>query len=175
MNPHHSLLKRDFAQIILSVLFCFAPFFLSAQTAESGNPGIFTQSGVIIPIFYRIFQQPIASFKSPINFELETRKLVDGEHYLRVVSKDPSGREVLRKIPLVVRNGPDISVEGIKANEIVDGVLPIMVSAYGKGDQKLFLIEGSETPRSIPNWVWLLHIVFGGWAIYYLITNLFIS
>ena len=128
-----------------------------------------------ILIFIDDEQLPIASFKSPINFELDTRKLVDGEHSLRIVSKDPSGREGLRKINFVVRNGPDISVEGLKSNEIVDGVLPIMVSAYGKGDQKLFLIEGSETPRSIPNWVWLLHIVFGGWAIYYLVTNLFLT
>lgn len=26
-------------------------------------------------------QQPVASFKSPINFELDTRKLVDGDHF----------------------------------------------------------------------------------------------
>lgn len=117
--------------------------------------------------------QPVASFRSPINFELDTRKLVDGEHVLRIVSKDPSGREGIRKVPFTVRNGPDISIEGLKENEVVDGVLPIMISAYGKGDQKVFLIEGSETPRSIPSWVWLLHIVFGGWAMYYLITNLF--
>lgn len=128
-----------------------------------------------ILIFINDEQQPLASFKSPINFELDTRKLVDGEHYLRIVSKDPAGREGIRKIPFIVRNGPDISIEGLRENEVVDGVLPIMISAYGKGDQKLFLIEGSETPRSVPSWVWLLHIVFGGWAIYYLITNLFLS
>lgn len=128
-----------------------------------------------ILIFIDEEQQPVASFKSPINFELDTRKLVDGEHFLRIVSQDPSGREGIRKILFVVRNGPDISIEGISENEVVDGVLPIMISAYGKGDQKLFLIEGSETPRSIPSWVWLLHIIFGGWAIYYLITNLFLN
>ena len=128
-----------------------------------------------ILIFINDEQQPLASFKSPINFELDTRKLVDGEHYLRIVSKDPAGREGIRKIPFIVRNGPDISIEGLRENEVVDGVLPIMISAYGKGDQKLFLIEGSETPRSVPSWVWLLHIVFGGWAIYYLITNLFLN
>lgn len=127
-----------------------------------------------ILIFIDEEKQPLASFKSPINFELDTRKLVDGDHSLRIVSKDPSGKEGIRKLHFTVRNGPDISVEGIRENEVVDGVLPIMISAYGKGDQKLFLIEGSETPRSIPSWVWLLHIVFGGWAIYYLITNLFL-
>ena len=119
--------------------------------------------------------QPVGTFMSPINFELDTRKLVDGEHFLRIVSKDPQGKEGVRKIPFVVRNGPDISVEGLSDHDVIDGVQPIMISAYGKGDQKKFLIEGSETPRSIPSWVWILHILFGGWAIYYLITNFFIS
>jgi phosphotransferase system glucose/maltose/N-acetylglucosamine-specific IIC component len=45
-----------------------------------------------------------------------------------------------------------------------------MINAYGKGDQTKFLIEGSETPQSIPSWVWILIIGIGGWAIYYLIT-----
>lgn len=124
-------------------------------------------------IFIDNEEQPIGSFQSPINFELDTRKLVDGEHFLRIVSKDPQGNEGVRKIPFTVRNGPDITVEGLKENEVVDGVIPVMVSAYGKGDQKVFLIEGSETPRSIPSWVWIIHILFGGWAIYYLVTQLF--
>ncbi len=128
-----------------------------------------------ILIFIDEEKQPLASFSSPINFELDTRKLVDGEHLLRIVSKDPAGREGIRKVPFVVRNGPDISIEGIREHDVVDGVLPIMISAYGKGDQKMFLIEGSETPRSVPSWVWLLHIIFGGWAIYYLVTNLFLT
>jgi hypothetical protein len=124
-----------------------------------------------ILIFVDDAPQPLGSFKSPINFELDTRKLPDGEHYLRIVSQDPAGREGVRKVPFVVRNGPDITVEGLREHEVVDGVLPIMISAYGKGDQKIFLIDSSETPRSIPNWVWVTHILFGSWAIYYLITQ----
>ena len=117
--------------------------------------------------------QPIGSFKSPINFELDTRKLVDGQHHLRIISKDQNGKEGIRIIPFVVRNGPDISIEGLSENQVVDGVIPVMINAYGKGDSKVFLIEGSEVPRSIPGWVWITHILFGGWAIYYLITQLF--
>ncbi|OYY10566.1 MAG: cytochrome C, partial [Sphingobacteriia bacterium 35-36-14] len=37
--------------------------------------------------------------------------------------------------------------------------------------QKKFLIEGSETPQSIPNWLWILIIAFLGWAAFYTITN----
>jgi hypothetical protein len=116
--------------------------------------------------------QPIAEVLSPVSIELDTRKLTDGEHILKIVSKDPSGKEGIRKIPFIVRNGPAITIEGIKENDIVDGVLPIMINAYGKGNQKSFLISGSETPQSIPSWVWIIIIGFAGWAMYYLIRYL---
>ena len=123
-------------------------------------------------IFMDDEQKPVASFVSPVHFELDTRKLVDGNHTLKIVSKDPTGKEGVRIIPFEVRNGPAIDIEGIKKNAIVDGVLPLMINAYGKGDQKKFLIEGSETPQSIPSWVWILIIGIGGWVLYYLITYL---
>ena len=125
-----------------------------------------------IVVFIDEEEQPVASFISPVNFELDTRKLVDGKHTLKIVSKDPTGKEGVRLIPFEVRNGPAIDVEGIRENAVVDGVLPIMINAYGKGDQKVFLIEGSETPKSIPSWVWILIIGFAGWALYYLFTYL---
>jgi len=112
--------------------------------------------------------KPVAEVLSPVSFELDTRKLTDGEHILKIVSRDPAGKEGIRRIPFVVRNGPAIAVEGIKENAVVDGVLPLMINAYGKGDQKSFMIEGSETPQSIPAWVWILIIGFAGWAMYYL-------
>src|SRR6478672_1393399 len=114
--------------------------------------------------------KPIAEFISPVNFELDTRKMVDGKHTLKIVSRDPTGKEGLRIIPFEVRNGPSIAIEGIKENAVVDGVLPLMINAYGKGDQKTFLIAGSETPQTIPSWVWILIIGFAGWVLYYLIT-----
>lgn len=115
---------------------------------------------------------PFGEFDAPVKFELDTRKLVDGDHILTIISKDPSGKEGIRKVAFVVRNGPSIAIEGLKKGEVVDGVLPLMVSAYGKGDQKQFLIEGSETPRSIPAWIWAALIIFLGWATYYLTTNI---
>lgn len=116
--------------------------------------------------------KPFGEFEAPVNFELDTRKLVDGDHTLIIVGKDPAGKEGIRKIPFVVRNGPSIAVEGLKKNAVVDGVLPMMISAYGKGDQKQFLIEGSETPRSIPAWLWAAVVIFLGWATYYLTINI---
>lgn len=113
--------------------------------------------------------QPIAEFVSPVNFEFDTRKLPDGKHSLKIVSKDPTGKEGVRQIPFEVRNGPAISIEGIRENSVVDGVVPLMINAYGKGDSKRFLITGSETPQSIPAWVWILIIGFVGWSLFYLV------
>ena len=114
---------------------------------------------------------PIAELLSPISLELDTRKLVDGNHTLKIVSRDPAGKEGLRLIPFVVRNGPSISIEGIKENAVVDGILPLMINAYGKGNQTKFLITGSETPKSIPSWVWILLIGVGASLIYYFIAS----
>ena len=116
--------------------------------------------------------KPIGEYIVPINFELDTTRIVDGNHILKIVSKGNAGKEGIRKIPFTVRNGPDIAIEGLKENAVVDGVLPLMINAYSKGDQKKFLIEGSETPHSIPAWLWVIIILFIGWAMYYLITSL---
>jgi len=127
-----------------------------------------------ISIFIDDEKQPIASFATPVNFELDTRKLTDGQHTLTIVSKDVTGKEGLRKIPFLVRNGPAISIEGIKENDIVDGIVSLMINAYGKGLQKKFIIEGSETPQTVPSWIWILLIAFICWAIYYFVTSFLI-
>lgn len=120
-------------------------------------------------IFVDDSPQPVVVVAAPVSFELDTRKLIDGKHTLKIISKDPSGKEGIRLIPFEVRNGPAIALEGISENAVVDGVVPLMINAYGKGDQHKFLITGSETPQSIPAWIWILIISFAGWAIFYLI------
>ena len=124
----------------------------------------------IIYIFIDDEMKPIAQLVSPVNFELDTTKLVDGKHMLKIVSKDPTGKEGIRLIPFEVRNGPAIAVEGIKEEDVVDGIIPVMINAYGKGDQRNFLITGSETPQGIPTWVWIVIIGFFAWASFYLFT-----
>lgn len=115
---------------------------------------------------------PVGEFFAPVEFELDTKNLVDGQHSLKIVGKDPAGKEGIKIIPFTVRNGPAIDIEGLRTNDVVDGILPIMINAYGKGDEQSFLIEGSETPQSIPSWIWVLMILFVGWSAYYLITSI---
>ncbi|MFD1630219.1 cytochrome C [Pseudopedobacter beijingensis] len=114
---------------------------------------------------------PIAELYAPVNFELDTSKLVDGKHTLKIISKDPRGKEGIRVINFEVRNGPSIAIEGIKENAVVDGIVPIMVNAYGKGNQKNFLISGSESPQSIPFWIFIILILFLAWTIYFIVTS----
>jgi len=130
-----------------------------------------TKDNSIIFLFLDQETQPIAMMDTPVVFDLDTSKLTDGAHVLKIVSRSPSGKEGVRFIHFTVANGPSISVEGIKENEIVDGVLSLMINAYDKGNQKSFIISGSETPRTIPFWVWVIIIVFIAWAIYYEITS----
>lgn len=114
---------------------------------------------------------PIAELDTPIVFDLDTKKLTDGEHTLKIVSHSPSGREGIRNIQFTVANGPAIRIEGLKNKDVVDGTLSLMINAYDKGNQKSFLINGSETPQTIPFWIWVIVIVFAAWAIYYEITS----
>ncbi|CAM3126321.1 cytochrome C [Chryseobacterium flavum] len=114
---------------------------------------------------------PIAELDTPIVFDLDTKKLTDGEHILKIVSHSPSGREGIRKIQFTVANGPAIRIEGLKNKDVVDGTLSLMINAYDKGNQKSFLINGSETPQTIPFWIWIIVIVFTAWAVYYEITS----
>lgn len=125
-----------------------------------------------VSLFIDNTELPVAELKVPVQFEIDTRKLTDGEHTLTIVSKSPTGKEGIKKLHFTVRNGPAITLEGLKDHEIVDGVVPLLINAYDKGDQKTFLIEGSETPHGIPNWFWLLLTSFTAWAIFYLIINL---
>lgn len=116
---------------------------------------------------------PIAQFNTPVTFELDTRKLADGKHTLKILSSDSKGTEGYRIIPFTVRNGPAIDIEGIRDNESVDGIVPILINSYGKGDQTRFILSGSETPRGIPSWIIALTVFVLGWAIHYLISYLY--
>ncbi|WP_419868367.1 cytochrome C [Chryseobacterium sp. CT-SW4] len=114
---------------------------------------------------------PIAELDTPIVFDLDTKKIPDGEHILKIVSQSPSGKEGVKYIHFTVANGPSVKVEGLKNKDVVDGTLSLMINAYDKGNQKSFLINGSETPQTVPFWIWILIILFVGWAVYYEITS----
>ncbi|KMQ71224.1 hypothetical protein [Chryseobacterium koreense] len=129
-----------------------------------------TKDRSTIKIFIDDDPHPIADLETPIVFDFDTSKLTDGEHTMKIVSRSISGREGIRLINFQVRNGPSISVEGLKENDVVDGSFPLMINAHDKASVKSFVVEGSETPQTIPVWMWVLIILIAAWSAYYGIT-----
>ena len=110
---------------------------------------------------------PFAEFAPPVKFELDTTKITDGKHKLRIVAKSTRGVEGIRIVPFVVRNGPTIAIVGLADNEEVTQQIPITINAYGSETDDQFVIRGSETPKAIPAWVWALVISFIAFAAAY--------
>src|SRR3546814_21197809 len=102
-------------------------------------------------------------------FLFDTTRLPDGPHMLKIVARLSGGQEGIRRIPFEVRNGPAISVVGLRENEIIDGRIPLTINAYGSERKDLFVVPGSETHNAIPAWVWTLVIIFIDWGRFYLI------
>ena len=110
---------------------------------------------------------PFAEFAPPVKFLFDTTKLPDGPHVLRIVARSTKGAEGVRTIPFEVRNGPSITVLGLKPGEVVAARTPITITAYGSERSDEYMITGSETPKAIPSWVWAMVIAFIGFAAFY--------
>lgn len=123
----------------------------------------------LVRVFLDEDPSPFGEFTTPVRFLLDTTKLIDGEHKLRVVSRSTDGREGVKEIRFKVRNGPAITVVGIKDGDTVDDKVPVLINSYGSERRDFFLVQGSETPKGIPSWIWALVILFVGWAIFYVI------
>ncbi|SHM73816.1 hypothetical protein SAMN05444360_116137 [Chryseobacterium carnipullorum] len=113
---------------------------------------------------------PIAELQTPIVFNMDTKKLTDGEHVLKIISKI-GGKEGIKIIHFIVRNGPLIELEGLVNKEVVSGVLPLMINSYDTGKRQSFIIKGSENPRTIPVWIWIIVLVFMAWSAFYIFEN----
>ena len=113
---------------------------------------------------------PFAEYAPPVKIDLDTTKLVDGDHVMRVVARSSDGKEGVRLIPFTVRNGPAISIIGLDEGDTVSDIIPVTVSAYGSEQSDAFVITASETPKPIPAWVWATLIVFLSWAAYYIFS-----
>ena len=123
----------------------------------------------IVKVYLDEEANPFAEFAPPVKFVLDSTKIPDGKHRLKIVAKSSSGVEGIRYVPFEVRNGPAISVLGLKDNEVIDAQNSITINAYGSETNDSFVIRGSETPKAIPAWVWALVIAFIAFGFFYLI------
>ena len=125
-----------------------------------------------IRIFLDDDSLPFAEYTPPVKFQLDTTKLLDGEHTMTVVARSTDGKEGIKKIKFIVRNGPEINVGGIKENDVVDDKVNISVNAYGSETREIFVVEGSENPTAVPNWLWVIILGFVAWGTFYLVSFL---
>jgi len=114
---------------------------------------------------------PFGEFEPPAKLVLDTTKIPDGKHQLKIKAVSSTGVEGVRVIPFEVRNGPEIAIVGLKDNEVIESNTVITINAYGSETSESFIIRGSETPQAVPSWVWACLIAFVGFAIFYLITH----
>lgn len=110
---------------------------------------------------------PIAEYKPPGRFTLDTTLLEDGPHVITVIAIDSTGRQGVRKIPFEVRNGPGIAIDGLSDNDILEGKISLLINAYGGSYEEKWEPERAETPAPIPTWIWVLFILVVAWSIFY--------
>ncbi|MDT0294217.1 cytochrome C [Mesonia ostreae] len=126
----------------------------------------------IIKVFLDEEVQPFAEFAPPVKFVLDTTKIPDGKHQLKIIAKSSNHIEGIKLIPFEVKNGPEISVIGLKDNEVIDTQTSITINAYGSETNDKFIIRGSENPRAIPSWIWALLIVVFAFGLFYFVMYL---
>ncbi len=117
--------------------------------------------------------EPFATLKPPARARIDTTVLADGEHRLVVEATDSAGAVGRREIPFIVRNGPGISVLGVKPNEIVQGTVDLRIDAFSSGPHYSFNPVQAESQRPVPVTAWVLLALFSTWAMYYGIANFF--
>lgn len=115
-------------------------------------------------------EKPLFTQQPPIRINLDTRAIADGPHVLRVEAWDNRGHKGVRTIPFTVRNGPAITVQGLGDNDLVEGQLALVVSAYGGSGEENWEPAQAETPAPVPTWAWVLVICIVTWAMYYTVS-----
>ncbi|GAB5602995.1 c-type cytochrome [Thermus sp. FJN-A] len=113
-----------------------------------------------IEVYLDGMAEPVAVLKEPpYRLNLDTRKLPDGEHTLRLVTHFRGGGQEIREIPFTVNNYPDVLVLGVDEGGEVSGTVELRLSV---GEPELPV----EPVRFNPLWYAVASVVvLGGiWA-----------
>jgi cytochrome c553 len=97
---------------------------------------------------------PIAELASATQrFEIDTTKLPDGVHKLRMEAIEDGRVTGVREIPFNVRNGPGISVAGLTDGDEVAGKLRVSATASAAGINHRLDVHALELHRGLPFWI----------------------
>jgi len=123
-----------------------------------------------IELFVDDEPEPRATLDAPAQFELDTSRLPDGPHILRIRASEEGETPGVHAIPFTVRNGPGIAVFGLSDDEVVRGRIPLLVNAYGSRVGDTFDPVRAETPAPVPTWAWVLSLGVAAFGLWYLAT-----
>lgn len=101
----------------------------------------------------------------PTTVTIDTRSLTDGEHRLRIEARDATGDVGIRTVPFLVRNGPGITISGLREGTTVHGAITFMVNAFGA--EEPFESYRAESRSPMPVWMWVLSLAVVAWAAWY--------
>src|SRR5690554_1041720 len=120
-----------------------------------------------IDVFLDDGAEPIASYSPPLRFELDTTRLPDGPHTLRVEAYDSFGTKGVKVVRFTVRNGPGIAVSGLREDDVLEGTVPVLVNSFGGAVESKWEPSRAETPSPAPTWAWVLVILLVAYGLYY--------
>lgn len=112
--------------------------------------------------------EAVTDYRPPAEVKLDTTRLPDGEHRLRIEAQDTTGNLGVRTVPFIVRNGPGITLSGLREGAAVHGVLSFHVNAFGA--EEPFEPQRAESRSPTPVWVWVLLLIVLAWSAWYVAT-----
>ncbi len=124
-----------------------------------------------IRVFIDNQDEPVSDDPPPATVLVDTRRLRDGEHRLRIEAQDSTGQVGVRMVPFAVRNGPGITVSGLNDGATVHGAIRFSVNVFSA--EEPFEPQRAESRSPIPVAVWVLSLVIGAWSAWYLATEWF--
>jgi mono/diheme cytochrome c family protein len=118
-----------------------------------------------ISVFLDDNTEPLSVYRPPATFNLDTTKITDGEHVLRIEAVDSVGNVGIRRVPFIVENGPGITVTGLRPGSRVRGTVELNVNAFGSNEP--FDPVRAESAGPVPVWTWVFFVIVVGWAGWY--------
>jgi mono/diheme cytochrome c family protein len=124
-------------------------------------------NAALIELFLDGSLTPVATYRPPAVFTLDTRTLEDGPHTLQIRATDTLGKVGRRSISFMVQNGPGITLTGLREGSLVGGTVEIAVNAFG--GEEPFDPHRAESLASVPVWIWVMCSMVVLWAAWYAI------
>jgi mono/diheme cytochrome c family protein len=118
-----------------------------------------------ISVFLDDQPEPLAVYRPPASFTLDTTSLADGDHALHLRATDSLGHVSNRTMRFSVHNGPGITVTGLRDGSRVSGTIELNINAFSANEP--FDPLRAESSAPIPVWTWVMMALIGVWAAWY--------